>query len=271
MIMPERSYAEYERLPGWRWSHIREMAQSPRHVLHAVREADTDTASRAFLRAIHALILEPHRFDASFSVFDGVRRGKIYDAHVACRPGTTVLNPRELVLAMTTAEAVRSHPVVRDLLGAGEPEVSITWSDAETGLPCKARLDWLDVERGIVLDVKTLGTTDERAVASQVARQSYHGQLAHYVEGLRAHGIDARAHLVVCEGKGAQDVAVFALDDAPPDGALHAGRVLRQRLMARLAECVELDEWPGRHSGVVGLCLPTYALDPEIFLSEGAE
>ena len=254
------TFAEYQALPGWNWSKIKLLEDgSPRHVKHALTAPDEDTSSRVMLRAVHALVLEPDRFEDSFSVYGGRRdkRTKAYQAHLEEHAGTAVLNVRDYDLACTTARAIRTHPGVRPLLDTGRPEVSLTWVDEATGLPCKCRIDWLG---SALVDLKTLGTTNERQVASIVARDLNHGQLAHYDAGLRAHDINVPAFLVVAEGKGAHDVAVFELDAGIPDGALHVGRVLRRRLMTRLAECVEFDHWPGRHEGRQQLCLPTYAL-----------
>lgn len=274
-IHPGLTYDEYARLPGWNWSVISKMASSPRHVLHALRNPGEDTASRIELRAIHALVLEPDRFAASFSVYDGRRTGKDYDAHRAAFPGTAVLNVREYDEAQATATAIREHPAVMPLLAHGEAEVSITWTDPATGLPCKARMDWLNVREGLPywLDLKTYGTTDQRIVARKVVQMNAYGQMAHYAAALEALGVPTPdCFLVVAEGKGAHDVAVFELDRGIPDGALHVGAQKRAELMTRLAECVAEDRWPGRYPGVVDLCLPPYALlEPEITNGDSSE
>jgi hypothetical protein len=249
MIHNGMTYGDYEDLPGWRWSHIRLMHdRSPRHVKHALTEPDDDTASRRWLRAIHSLVVEPSNFERDFSVFYGRRAGKEYNLHVDRNEGKSILNEREHREAVEAANAIRSHPDVAKFLGAGAPEVVLTWDDAATGLPCKARLDWLSPT--CLVDIKTLGTTHEGEVARLIEKRLYHGQLAHYAAGLRAHNIDVPAFIVAAEGKGAQDVAVFRLDDRPPDGPLHIGAQLRADLMQRLAECVATDHWPGRHDGV---------------------
>jgi len=267
MIYHGLPFGGYLDLPGWNWSRIKHMTDSPRHVRHAADTPDVDTASRAWLRAVHCLVLEPARLDEDFAVFDGTRRGRVYDSFVACNPGRTVLRPQDLASAMETAAAIREHPVAAGLLAEGEAEVSMTWVDPSTGLTCKGRADWVG-PRGLV-DLKNLGSTSERAVSAAVARGQYHGQLAHYVAGLEANGVEVpAAYLVVAEGRGAQDVAVFRLDAAPPDGALYAGHRLRERYLAQLAECVQSGRWPGRHEAVQDLVLPNYALDEEIFTSE---
>lgn len=259
MIDPHLSVADYNAIPAWRWSHIKLMNQSPRAVWHAENTPSTDDARYAKLRAIHALVLEPDNFAAQFSVFDGTRRGKAYDEHVVAHPGTTVLTVAEYDDAHLTASSVRSNPIVRELMADGAPEVSMTWTDDATGLPCKGRADWIG-SAGI-LDLKTCGTVNERGVASLVARNLWHAQLANYVSGYAANGGKRPAcFIIAAEGRGCRDVAVYQLDRGIPDGALHVGDGIRAGLMARLAECVRLNHWPGRHESIVPLALPTYAL-----------
>jgi hypothetical protein len=251
-------FEEYAALPGWNWSCIKLLEDgSPLHVRHARDNPSPDTANRAVLRAIHAMVLEPETFALRYSVFDGVRRGKAYDAHVEAHPGTTVLKPSDLDLVRATADSITNHPAVRDLLAEGRPEVSLTWEDSATGLLCKGRIDWLGAA---LVDLKTSGSTNEREVASRVAHNLWHGQMAHYDDGLRANGIEVPAFIVVSEGRAPFDVAVFEVDEGIPDGTMHVGRELRKRLMKRLAECERLNHWPGRHPERQVLTLPAFAL-----------
>lgn len=254
------TYAEYLALPGYRWSEIKQLhSGGPIHVLHARTAHDADTARLAWLRAVHCLTLEPHTFDREYSVYDGVRRGAHYEAHLADHPGTSVLKPHEAESARALADAIRAHPLVAPLLAAGDPEVVITWTDPETRLRCKARLDWLAPQA--ILDLKTLGTTHEGRVARMVAQYLYHGQLAHYTAGLAALGIEVPAYLVVAEDDPPHDVALYGLDPHGPDGALYVGGRIRSALLRRIAECEATGRWPGRHEAAQDLVLPLYALD----------
>ncbi|RKZ94938.1 MAG: hypothetical protein DRQ40_04805 [Gammaproteobacteria bacterium] len=270
MVYESMSYTEYAALPGWRWSHIKLLSRSPKHLKHALTVPDKDTTSRALLRAIHTLALEGREvYEEEVVVFTGAtRRGKVWDAFRVCNLGKTILKVGEDVLVRATAEAVRNHPAVAELMAEGRPELSLTWVDEATGLPCKCRIDWLGPLG--VLDLKTIGTTDEREVARMVARLQFAGQLAHYADGIGANGLEVpAAYIVAAEGKGAQDVAVFELDSGMPDGALYVGAESRRGLMAQLAECVASDEWPGRHETAQDLILPSWALiDDEITFGE---
>ena len=261
-IHHDLTHAEYDGLPGWRWSHIKLLADgSPRAVQHALTAEDADTPSRVWFRAVHAAVLEPHRFDSMFVAYEGRRdkRTEAYRAFLEEHDGKSILTPGDIDSARATADAIRSHPVVRDLLAEGSPEVSVTWDDPLTGLPCKGRLDWLG--RAGIVDLKTCGTVHERAVASLAARNLWHGQLAHYAAGIEANtGARLPCFVIAAEGKGAQDVAVYQLDRGIPDGALHVGAGVRSELLRKLKTCVDLNHWPGRHEGCVPLDLPSYAI-----------
>lgn len=256
MISPSLTYDEYEALPGLRWSTLRHMGDSPRHCKHAERH-DGDTASRVLLRAIHAGVLEGRQ---DYIVYDGVRRGKSYDLFRDCHPGRTILSPSESAKLDATVSAIRAHPVAARLLSEGQPEVSVTWADF------KARIDWLG--RNYIVDLKTLGTTETGSVARTVALRQHHGQMAHYLDGLRAHGrVIDRAYLIVAEGDDAQDVAVFDLDDR----ALDVGLRLRDGYAARYRDCVTSGEWPGRHPEIAPLGLPEWGVPQDAQGQEGSD
>lgn len=211
-----------------------------------MRHPRPDTAELAVLRAIHAATLERVM---SHLVYDGERRGKTWETYRDAHPGRTILRRSEHDRVVATAAAVHEHPAASRLLERGKPEVSLSWDD------CKARIDWLDAENGVIADLKTLGTTDPHAVARMVASYQYHGQMAHYIAGCEAHGIAIRrAYLIVAEGSGAQDVAVYDLDDA----TLSTGRRLRDRLLAQYRECEASGEWPGRLPEIEPFALPPY-------------
>lgn len=188
------------------------------------------------------------------------RAGNLFAAFASLHAGRTILMEHEYRDAEDSAHAIRSHPVVAELLSQGDPEVTIQWVDERTGLPCKGRVDWLGP--GYVVDLKGYGTTDERLVGRHVAQNYAHAQLAHYSEGLRACGRPMKHHYIIAyEPTGARDVGVFRLLNGAPDGPLYIGREVLHGWMDRVAAAVAEDSWPGRHpSGVVDLSLPMWAL-----------
>lgn len=250
MIAHDLSYGDYAALPGLRWSTLRHIGDSPRHCRYA-EQHPRETSELNFLRTVHEAVLEG-RMD--HVVYDGIRRGKQWELFEACHPGKNILSPREDARLQGVVQAVREHEDAGALLSMGRPEVSVTWADY------KARIDWVGPGGAYICDLKTLGTTDVGGIARQSAIREYHGQLAHYVDGLRFHGLQVeRAYLIVCEGDGAQDVAVLDVDDR----ALDVGIALRDRYAATYRECARTGVWPGRHPKTVPMGLPEWAVPTE--------
>lgn len=263
------SFSQYRALPGWNWSAIKALRRSPRACAYAAAgDDDGDTASRRWLRAIHAAALEGVR---DYVVYDGVRRGRRYEDFVAENPGRDVLNVREASALDATVDGLLEHPVAGPLLrsATGRPEVTVQWHG--DGIDQKGRVDWYDEGSCTLVDLKTLGDVDPRHVERTVAREAYHGQLAHYAAGLRACGLPVeRVLLIVAQGAREQDVGVYELDGRPPHGALYVGEQLREELLEQLRECIDRDAWPGAVPAVESLCLPDWAMPEPLIIGGGA-
>lgn len=90
----------------------------------------------------------------------------------------------DLLAASKVARAVRRHPLAGAIFAHGRPEVSMYWRDAETGVTCRGRIDWVH-ERALV-DLKTVGRyggADPGAFGRAAASFDYPMQAAAYTEG----------------------------------------------------------------------------------------
>ena len=86
--------------------------------------------------------------------------------------------------ALAMAAAVRSHQAAAELLRDGQAEQSFWWDDADTGLRCKCRPDWLN--GATVIDLKTTTDASPAGFAKSCATFRYHVQASHYLAGLPA-------------------------------------------------------------------------------------
>lgn len=247
--------AEYDAIDAVNYSTLKFLRVSPKHYRHAVDTPASDTATFQFGRAVHTAILEPDRFPLDFAVWTGDRRaGKDWEAFKAANAGRTIVKADEYEVAIAMRNAVRSHPAAAPLLAQGWPEKSVVWTDPDTGIKCKARLDWLC---GSVVDVKTAADIDPARFGATVARYGYHIQAAFYRAGV-AYGlglVDMPFHIIAVEKTAPYDVVVYQLDDA----ALYAGEEEVRGLLATLKSCRERNEWPGRSSSETMLSLPGWA------------
>lgn len=107
---------------------------------------------------------------------------EIVERHATVNEGKILLDGALLQRIENAAAAIESHPQLCKAFSGGMPEVSIFWTDEETGVPCKARLDYL--KPLAVVDLKTFELREfgiDRTIARAVANYRYHIQAAWYL------------------------------------------------------------------------------------------
>jgi hypothetical protein len=158
------------------------------------------------------------------------------------------------------AASLEAHPIAPLLFAAGKAEVSLFWTDADTGVQCRSRVDWLPTavkgKRLIVPDLKTAVSSEPGEFSRAAARYLYAMQDSGYSQGIQALGIDPDPAFlfVVIEKEAPYLVTVCQLsaDDKRLGAALNdkARRIYR--------ECVETDTWPGYSDGIADISLPPW-------------
>jgi hypothetical protein len=147
------------------------------------------------------------------------------------------------------AIAIRGHPLADVLLDPqrGNAEQSLFWTDDDTGIWRRARLDYLpDPRHGrrmVIPDYKTCDRADRESVRKAVGNYGYHIQAAQYTGGVRALGLDDDPAFVFVfqEKTPPYLVNVVQLDDE----AMAAGRD-RMRLACEIfRDCTQAGYWPG--------------------------
>lgn len=159
------------------------------------------------------------------------------------------------------AASIEAHPIAPLLFANGEPEVSAFWTDAATGVKCRARFDWLpepiEGRRLIVPDLKTAASAAPSEFAKAAARFGYYIQQEHYKDALTALGVsqDPAFVFVVIEKEPPYLPSVAQFAD-PDDIRLARAAVDKARRI--YAECIATDEWPGYPTDINALELPTW-------------
>lgn len=107
-------------------------------------------------------------------------------AYDACAEGRTVLSADEWEQVAGMAESLRQEPVILDYLQRGRPEVAMLATDPATGVPLKAKLDWMAPT--ITLDLKSFtakrGSNIDRSVHDAIWYEGYYRQ-AYLYEHIR--------------------------------------------------------------------------------------
>lgn len=111
---------------------------------------------------------------------------RLVAAHNAKHDGKTML-PASLIAKIEIAAAmIEKHPQLCKAFTGGMPETSIFWHDRETGVPCKARLDYWKPKA--IVDLKSfdnsIGLPIRKAIARAIANYRYHIQSAFYLRGV---------------------------------------------------------------------------------------
>jgi PDDEXK-like uncharacterized protein DUF3799 len=100
--------------------------------------------------------------------------------HFAMNGGKTFFAKEEWVRLTNAAAALRREPKVQEILQSGECEVSVFVTDAATGIPLKARLDWLSAS-SCIADIKTFqqkraGKSTDQTIADAIYYEGYYRQ-----------------------------------------------------------------------------------------------
>ncbi len=153
----------------------------------------------------------------------------------------TILSEGDMALCEGVKASVLAHRKARRAFSGGVAERSLYWEDADTGLLCRARMDYYREDLGIVFDLKS--TVDARYDKFQraILNYHYHMKAAWYLQGCRALGLPANGF------------AWLAIEKEPPyaiglymasDEMLALGEVEIARLRDRFAECQASGVWP---------------------------
>lgn len=254
-------FSEYLELDGVNWSTLKELRRSPLHYQHRKGNAREDTATLRRGRSIHSAVFEPDRFALEYAVFKGkTRRGKAWDAFLAAHPDETILRVPEYKLCIAARDAVRSHPLAKPYLERGQAEQSISWRDPETGLTCKARLDFISESKPALVELKSTASISYKMFANTAYRMGYHCQTGFYRDGLAlARGKTLTVVVIAVEDKPPHDVGVFEYSEE----ALYAGAHEVKSLLTRLQFHRERDVWPGTYAEEQFLELPAWATPDE--------
>jgi hypothetical protein len=143
----------------------------------------------------------------------------------------------------------------------GKPEQTIVWQDAQYGVWCRGRIDWLHDDLSAIDDLKTTTrSAHPEAFAKNLYSYGCDVQAAFYLRGIKAflgemsHPFETAWRWIVVETSPPYGLsviepgpAVLELADAKVDAALKLW-----------AECLERDSWPGYPTKVATAELPSW-------------
>lgn len=265
------NFEEYRAIPAINFSALKSMRKSPKSYKYELTNNSPSTVGRDLGKATHTAVLEPHRFNIDYSIFDGkIRKGKAWELFKKENANKTILKAEEAEHCLRIAREVRSNPIVAHLLSSGKAEHSITWNDKSTNLPCKARLDFVsDVDGKLaILDLKAVTDIRNERFRVEAGRNFYHGQMAWYREGLSINNYGQVADCLILgvEHKAPFDSAVFQFEEE----SLDCGWFDCCEMMQKVLSCQETNIWPGCYNSIQPLVIRKWELgsNPEDDIGE---
>lgn len=245
--------AAYHAHPALGSSRLRELLKSPAHFRANLRR---ETEALQLGSLVHTLVLEPHAFPERYLVvprIDGrTKEGKAAKAALADDPRIAV-DGETMAEASACATSIMSHIVYQQIRDA-QVEHTVFWTDAETGIECKARFDVLGP---LLVDLKTTRDASPKGFQRAIATYGYHIQAAHYMAGAIANGMEPRGFLFACVETSAPYLAAGYLLGNP---TLEQGERERREALLTYAQCLREDRWPGYNDDRIEVIdLPNWA------------
>ena len=193
------------------------------------------------------VVMPQYQFDADNKSKDGAPSRSKSTAYYQLRKREFEdVNSDKIVVERTEFDTMRgvveslSSNVDATRVLSGLIEVSLVWSDPETGLLCKCRIDALNIDAATIGDLKT--TEDCTRFDRAIKRWQYDVQMAHYRIGVKeTFGIDTTPWLVPVE-----TVRPFGSMAAPlAPTTIERGEKIRRRRMLKIEQCKKTNNWPG--------------------------
>lgn len=241
------------------------MEKSPKHYRHAALNRFQSKSKPLSLGiAAHVATLEPLRF-AEYAVWRerkpngnmSPRKGEKWESFRLQHQGQEIITEDEWRKSLEISIAVHQNPDCTAVLQSGFPELTLLWTHEETGIDCKARLDWVQSTLDSFLDLKTAADITPHVFFVKAARYRYHVRMAWYGDALR-----------ICASKSDQpETLLIAVESAAPYdtgvleyGAeeLNLGREVYEDLLRKLAVCRDANNFPGQYQGRAKMEVPKY-------------
>jgi len=190
---------EYRNNPAISRSELWWIDRSPEYFKYRKNTPIEPTPALLFGQVAHKLLLEPESFYEEFAVAPNVdKRTKVgkeaWENFMYDCGDRTPVDAGTFEQASDMIAAARLNQLVNDLL-AGQHEIPLFWTDPDTDVACKCRLDAMIRDENrvpIIVDYKTATDASYKAFMRDVINYGYYFQAAMYSEGVIHNGLCPR-------------------------------------------------------------------------------
>lgn len=169
-------------------SQLKQALVSPAHFKYYTLERNSKHESTPAMELgtlIHMILLEPHLFDSTYVIHTGDtnKDGSIPKASARILegkyPGLTPISKKWYDMACLARQNIEKYPAANELIYSkdAEYEPSYFTQCPETGLRLRVRPDMIDLNKGVIVDVKTTYAATKHDFIKD-AKYSYHYDLS---------------------------------------------------------------------------------------------
>ena len=232
---------DYYSHPAISNSKLSYLAKSPAHFKHLLGVGFKETEALEFGRAFHCAVLEPDKFLSSYVAMPKVDRrtkeGKeIFKYFVDATEGKCIIDQDDYDKILSMSRKLLSSDAINELL-EGEYEKEFFWTDDDTGIECKSKLDVYKKGARIV-DVKTTDCADPEQFYKAIFKYEYHRQGGMYRDAVKEK---IPYYIIAIEKQEPYEFSILKLSE----DVLEFGRREYKNLLNLYAECLINNYWPG--------------------------
>ena len=185
------------------YSALSNFCKSPNHILAYWEDVFEPTTAMLFGKMVHCLILEPEVFANEYSVYEGTRRGKVWEEFKGINETKNIVTVKEYNHASKIFREAKKNPLFNDLLmRTSETEKHIEW-DCE-GVKYHGYVDMIG--DNFIADIKTTTDAGEK-FARDLKYNDYKMQGAMYLEAFK----DKDYYIIAIEKGSPYNVQVYKL------------------------------------------------------------
>lgn len=215
---------QYDKGAYWFWK------SSP---FNPEREPEKVSDALAFGKLCHCMLLEPDAVDERFMVVDfgKTRTTKKYADAVEAFPGVEIVSQDEMDRATKMIGEIGRHPLASRIIAGATAEMPYTWTDKETGLPCKCKIDAIKRTKNgiVVIDYKT--SSDIQSVLNWPQKLQYPLQAEFYSRAVKEkYGEEPCEFVFIIQSNKEGEEDVIAVANVEYDTGLVAKDIVKSHM-----------------------------------------
>jgi len=220
------------------------------------KEPEKASDALAFGKLCHCMLLEPDEVKNRFVVadFGKTRTNKKYAEAVAQYPGKEIVNQDEMDQAKKMIYEIGQHPLASRIIAGATAEMPYTWTDKETDLPCKCKIDAIKRTKNgiVVIDYKT--SSDIQSVLNWPQKLQYPLQAEFYSQAVKEkYGEEPCEFIFIIQSNKEGEEDVIAVANVEYDTGLVAKDIVKSHMKSI---ATRLKSWDESHDKSIWAAYP---------------